>query len=309
MTHKEQDHRAIHYLFIINPAAGQPNRPTLADDLRAAVIDDPLLNTCTLAWTERPGHASLLAADFARQYGEQAMIVACGGDGTAHEVANGLIGTAAAMTILPLGTGNDFARTALSSERLDDLLPRLSAARIMPIDLLWVNGKTCLNITSFGFDTRVQRLMMQINRHFRFLGKLSYPLAIAAGLLGNKHFRMKRQLEGESEQPTDYILAALCNGRYYGGGFNPAPYAQLDDGQIELVWVDPLPLLKILKLIPLYKKGRHLADPAVHAVSIRSGSLSALPGQQLLGNIDGELFEAGQIDFHVLPAAIRFAFY
>ncbi len=298
-----------HYLFIVNPAAGQPNRQSLADDLRAAVADPELENVCTIAWTEKPGHASELAADFARQHGERAIIVACGGDGTAHEIANGLIGTDAAMTILPLGTGNDFARAALSSSKVDDLLPRLKSAQISPIDLLKVNGKTCLNITSFGFDTRVQRLMMQINLRFRFLGRLSYHLAIVAGLLGTKRFRMICQLEQSSETPTEYILAALCNGRYYGGGFNPAPQAELDDGQIEFVWVDPLNLFRILQLIPLYKKGRHLADPAVHHVSIRSGSLIALPGQQLLGNIDGELFETDRLDFQVLPKAVRFAFY
>ena len=78
---------------------------------------------------------------------------------------------------------------------------------------------------------------------------------------------------------------------------------------IEWVQVDPLSLPRVLGLIPKYKQGRHLGDPAVHSQKIRSGQLWARPGQVLLGNVDGELFEATDITFNVLPAAIRFAFF
>ena len=252
-----------------------------------------------------------MANDFGRRFGAQAIVVACGGDGTAHEVANGLLGTSAALAILPLGTGNDFARAFLSSQSIEQLLPRLLQPDIRPIDLIRVNDRICLNITSFGFDTRVQRLMMSINRKFRWLGTLSYPLAIVIGLLGSRRFSFKYNLEGsgEPEIQVDYILAALCNGRFYGGGFNPAPMAEIDDGRIELVLVDPLPLRRILALIPLYKKGQHLNDPAVHLLPVTSGHLAAPAGQLLLGNIDGELFEAARIDFEILPHAVHFAFY
>lgn len=316
-----RDEPGLNVLFIINPAAGRRTSPRLADQLheafRGPVAVDPAqpsdaslpTHTVSIAFTEKPGHAVELAADFARRFREEALIVACGGDGTAHEVANGVLGTPAAMTILPLGTGNDFARAALSSLDLATLLPRLQHAVVRPIDLLSVNGKICLNITSFGFDTRVQRLMMQINRRLHLLGRFAYPLAIVAGLLGNKRFQIRCQLEAGESEIRSYILAALCNGRYYGGGFNPAPAARLDDGLLDLILVDPLPLHRILKLIPLYKKGRHLADPAVHHDQVQKGVLAALPGQVLLGNIDGELFTTDQLTFTVLPRAIRFAFY
>ncbi len=301
----------FHFLFIINPVAGKRNTADLPARIKAAALIPGSQHTCEIVSTEKAGHASELASAFAHQYGEKAIVVACGGDGTAHEVANGLRGTPAAMTILPLGTGNDFARAVLSSQSIDLLLTRLTQLTIRPIDLIQVNERTCLNVTSFGFDTRVQRLMMMINRKFRWLGLVSYPIAIVIGLLGSRKFTMSYLLDGPGEHETqvDYILAALCNGRYYGGGFNPAPKAEVDDGRIDLILVDPLSLPRILGLIPRYKKGQHLDDPAVHMLPVTSGHLSAPAGAKLLGNVDGELFEAAEINFAILPQAVRFAFY
>lgn len=298
-----------HFLFLINPAAGQPKRAGLEEKLAAAVSYAGSPHTCEIRRTERAGHGAELAVAFALRHGIQAVVVACGGDGTAHEIAQALLGTDAALAILPLGTGNDFARAFLSSLDLDQLLGRMAQPEIRPIDLLEVNGRMCLNITSFGFDTRVQSLMMAINRRLRWQGRLSYPLAIVIGLLGHRTFSFGCALDGGPRQDVRYILAALCNGRFYGGGFNPAPRASVEDGMIEWVQVDPLSLPRVLGLIPKYKQGRHLGDPAVHSQKIRSGQLWARPGQVLLGNVDGELFEATDITFNVLPAAIRFAFF
>jgi YegS/Rv2252/BmrU family lipid kinase len=259
--------------------------------------------------TDRAGHGAELAAEFALHHGAQGIVVACGGDGTAHEIAQALLGTETALAILPLGTGNDFARAFLSSLNLDQLLSRIAQPQIRPIDLLEVNGRMSLNITSFGFDTRVQALMMAINRRLRWLRSMSYPLAIAISLFGNRTFTCSCALDGGLRQDVHYILAALCNGRYYGGGFNPAPQASVEDGTIEWVQIDPLSLPRILGLISKYKQGRHVGDPAVHSRSVKEGHLWAAPGQALLGNIDGELFEAAEIRFKVVPSAIRFAFF
>ncbi|NCC75027.1 MAG: diacylglycerol kinase family lipid kinase [Clostridia bacterium] len=298
-----------HYLFLINPAAGQPKRPDLEEKLAAAVTCAGSPHTCEIRRTDRAGHGAELAAAFAKRHGAQAIVVACGGDGTAHEIAQALLGTDAALAILPLGTGNDFARAFLSSLDVDQLLSRLTMPQIRPIDVLEVNGRMCLNITSFGFDTRVQSLMMAINRRLRWLGRLSYPLAIVIGLLGHRTFSFSCALDGGPRENVHYILAALCNGRFYGGGFNPAPGASVEDGKIEWVQVDPLSLPRILGLIPKYKQGRHLGDPAVHSRTISEGHVWAMPGQVLLGNVDGELFETTEITFKVWPAAIRFAFF
>ena len=303
------------FLFIINPQAGQRQAHRLPAKIQSAVAAAWPGSTCEIRLTDRAHHASELAATFAAANGSRALVVACGGDGTAHEVANALAGTQAAMTVLPVGSSNDFARTALSSMRIDTLLDRLASLRIQPIDLIRVNDRYCLNIASFGFDTVVLRRMRQISARFRFLGLFSYQIAIVLALFGNRQFAMRlgvaprQQTVEMPERPIDYIRAALCNGRFYGGGFNPAPTAQLDDGLLEFLTVDPMPLRRILGLIPVYKKGQHLADPAVHGQTVTEGYLIAPEGQQLLGNLDGELYETARIDFAVAPRALRFAFY
>lgn len=110
------------------------------------------------------------------------------------------------------------------------------------------------------------------------------------------------------EQDANYILAAICNGRYYGGGFNPAPQASQDDGLLDVCLVDSLPLMKILPLIPKYKKGTHIGHPAIHCWKATAGQIR-YTSERLLGNFDGEIFEADTLDFNVMPKALRFAFY
>ena len=305
-----------YFLFIINPKAGRRNSSDLAGRIRSVFPEQPENPVCAVITTDRPGHATELAAACARDFGPRAVVFACGGDGTAREVANGLVGTATAMGILPIGTANDFAHAALSSISLDYLLPRLPQPAIRPIDVIEADGRICLNIASLGFDTKVQLKASRINARCRWLGSLSYPLAIVLSLFGGREYPMHYKMQaidaaGELtviEADARFILAAICNGRYYGGGFNPAPQAKLDDGQLFFCLVDCLPLRRVLSLIPRYKKGTHLGDPAVHGWSIVSGQIRATEGL-LLGNYDGETFARQSVDFRVLPGALRFAFY
>jgi diacylglycerol kinase (ATP) len=305
-----------HFTFIVNPRAGRFHNDELIRRIEAIFLDEPHGHTAEVILTDRRYHASELAAKHAARHGANLIAVACGGDGTANEVVNGIFGTAAALAILPIGTANDFARAALSTTNLDQLLAKILQPDIRPIDVIQVDERICLNIASMGFDTKVQRTASAINAKVRWLGSLSYPLAIFSALFGGREYAMHYQLQTigpESKTATiegdaNFILAAICNGRYYGGGFNPAPNAILDDGRLDFCMVDSLPLRRILALIPLYKKGRHLSDPAVHCWQVTGGRIAA-PAGNLLGNLDGEDFEKPAIVFKVIPAGLRFAFY
>jgi YegS/Rv2252/BmrU family lipid kinase len=304
------------FLIIINPKAGRKDSSYLVDRIKAIFAGAPGQPVCDVVLTDRPGHATELSAHYARQYGGHAVVIACGGDGTAREVANGIARTPAAMAILPTGTANDFARAVYTTCQLGELLPRLPYPDIRPIDVIDVDGEICLNIASLGFDTKVQRKAQQINARCRYLGSFVYPLAIMLSLFGKREYPMRYELvavddEGRTETirgDARLILAAICNGRYYGGGFNPAPAAKPDDGLLNFCLVDSMPLLKMLAMIPRYKKGTHLGDPAVYSRIVRSGTIQATEGL-LLGNFDGESFTRGQITFQIQPRALRFAFY
>jgi diacylglycerol kinase (ATP) len=139
-------------------------------------------------------------------------------------------------------------------------------------------------------------------------------LSSLAGLLGRRSFRMRLEAEGllpdggtgMISEEFDYILMAICNAEYYGGGFHPVPGAVSTDGWLEICHVDTMGLPGILRLLPKYRKGTHLVHPAVHRLTVRKGTLTSLDGTlPLLGNMDGEVFTTDRMDFECLPAALR----
>ncbi len=304
------------YRFIINPRAGRRSRADLTGVIESVFSQSDRPIDCQILLTEQPGHATALAQSYAKTYGDRVLVVACGGDGTAREVASGLLGSQAAMTVLPIGTGNDFVKTVFSTQDINQLIPRLPQPDIRLIDTMDINGSVCVNITSLGFDTKVQRTAQRLNARFRQLGGMVYTLAIFPSLFGQRsypiHYELQVRQEDGSETmvsgSNDMILTAICNGQYYGGGFRPAPLAKVDDGLLTFSMIDALPLRKIFPLIPRYKKGTHLALPAVHAWETTSGTIWTTEGV-LLGNKDGDSFEDKRVSYRVVPKSLYFAFY
>ncbi len=304
-----------HFVFIVNPLAGLRQSQKMISQIEQTLQKYPQI-TFEIILTKNQGYANEAAAAAGRRYQERAVVFACGGDGTANEVVNGLYGTKAVMGILPIGTSNDFCKNALSTLKLDELIPKLPHPRIKPIDLLSFNNQVCINILSLGFDSVVQEHATKYYRKLRLPGSLLYAVSILSALFTQKSFLMRYELtiinqEGKEqtlEADSCFILAAVCNGQFYGGGFNPAPDARLDDGRLDICIVDALPLPKILTMIPKYKKGEHISSPAVKMFSAVSGRIKA-SASPLPGNADGELFREKEVSFKVLPQVLPFAFY
>ncbi|NLC83910.1 MAG: YegS/Rv2252/BmrU family lipid kinase [Ruminococcaceae bacterium] len=306
------------FLFLINPEAGKRTSRKLAREINASMAKTDTSYEYEIVMTEKSGHACELAHRFGQEHGENGVVYACGGDGTVNETVNGIFGTGAALGILPIGTANDFARHILPGLEPEDILSRLPFPELRPLDLIKVNEVICANITSFGLDSKVQRIANTLQRRLHIHSELLlYNLAILFGMAGGREYDLEYDMlttEIKDGQPVrvtgsiKMVLAAICNGRYYGGGYNPAPAASSSDGVLDIVLVDNLPLTRIVKLLPKYKAGTHVGDPAMHMFSATEGVFRS-HGGLLPGNYDGELFEAAEISFKVLPAAIRFAHY
>lgn len=305
-----------HYLFIINPHAGRKHIKNLAGIIDRAFLTHGMPDQYSIVMTDRGGHAIELAAAFADKYGDQGVAVACGGDGTINEVAQALYGSRTALAVLPIGTANDFVKTVYPGKSLEQILDGLFVPTIRPIDCFFVDERICINIMSLGFDTKVQKAAGRILSRHRWLGSASYPFAIVQSLFGTRDYDMHYKFtavddegqETEVEASSRYILAAVCNARYYGGGYNPAPAASIEDGLLDLCLVDSLNLIKILGLIGKYKKGQHLGHPAIHYYRVKSGEAKAEGKSLLLGNIDGEQFEKDRLGFEIRPSALDFVF-
>lgn len=301
------------YRFIINPTAGKHRSEELvrAIEARFAALGPDLLE---IHRTERPEHATEIARAIGERDGARAIVFACGGDGTVNEVVNGLVGTGAALGVLPCGTGNDFVRTVYAEKDPSAILAKLGSPTYRAIDAARFNDRLFVNVASLGFDTIVGLKAKAMVAKAPWIGGISYLFAAIAGLAGKHLFPMRLELmlqdaEGRTTEVVreeEFVLMALCNGSYYGGGFLPAPGASIEDGVLDFCVVKKLSIPRILALIPKYMKGKHVGHPAVATYKVSKGIIRKVD-EPLAVNCDGESSYEDRIGFEVLPGAIRLA--
>ena len=310
------------YIFIENPIAGNKDRQMLFKQVQSAfrMIDDEMI----IEETHYRGHAKEIAAQYAEKYGDECVIVSCGGDGTVHEIANGLAHTQTPLMILPFGTGNDFAKKIYKTKNIDaskvvkafGLHNGKIKYKIMPIDLIDYNGEKCINVMSYGLDTKVETIGRKIAGKIKFLGHQAYNIAIVPSVLQSMRYQINFELdcvdrEGNpykwSQAPSDYTLFAICNASYYGGGFCPAPNSRLDDGLLDFCKVDAINLMEVLPLIPKYSEGtaNEEATDKIHTGYLTGGRIWSTDGSALLGNCDGENFDYSEVVFKIEPKALK----
>lgn len=212
------------HIFIINPTAGKYDSRQriyeMADHLRSAHGLDV---QCIL--TKKQGHATEIAQKLC-QTGESLRFYACGGDGTVNEVANGIIGyDNAAMSVIPVGTGNDFLKNfGGDMDKFRDA-ENLWDGPQFPMDAIDVNGRVALTIACSGIDARVARDVHKYSESPILDGKSSYIASLLVNFLFKgigSHWTV--ELDGETIE-DDFSLVSVCNGRYYGGGFMPVAEA------------------------------------------------------------------------------------
>jgi diacylglycerol kinase (ATP) len=230
------------------------------------------------------------------------VVVAAGGDGTISQVMQGVLGSSSALGILPVGTGNDFART-LGLLSVEDAIAALGAGSRRRIDVgEWRQADRSghfLNVAGCGFDACVAE---RINTGFRRLrGQTAYLAAILQTLRAYECLRLEIEVDGERlGGPT--MLCAIANARSYGGGIKVAPTAELSDGLLDLVLVGEFGRLEFLRSFPLVLRGAHLKHPKVIHRTFKHMKLSSQPASPFL--VDGELLPPGDVEVEVVPAAL-----
>jgi YegS/Rv2252/BmrU family lipid kinase len=312
------------FVFIINPIAGNDNQQKIILRIKSTFrqLDDEMI----IEETNGPGDAKQFAIDYAKKYGDKCVIVCCGGDGTVHEIANGLAGTNTPMMILPLGTGNDFAKKIYGTKKInvENVIKSFGLYNgkikydVKPIDLIDYNGEKCINVMSFGMDTLVETIGRKIAGKAPFLGHQAYNIAVIPVVAKPLHYNISYDINfydketGKEfrvrEDNKDFTLFAICNASYYGGGFCPAPNSVLDDGVLDYTLVDGTSLAKALTLIPKYAAGTANEENGkgiLHCGYMKSGRIWMEDGSPLLGNCDGENFDYNSIDFKVDEKALK----
>jgi diacylglycerol kinase (ATP) len=287
-------------VVILNPAAGRyramRHQQTLESLLQQASRHTGM--TWRIVKTTHAGHATELA----RQAAEAGvrLVVAAGGDGTCGEVVNGIVGTPTRLGVLPLGTGNDFARCAGISENLQTAVENLFTGKPHRVDLGWVNGRYFINIAGCGFDAAVAE---RANRGFRFLsGTAAYIAAVALTIITFKPPQMRITMDDEEV----YLRALLCtvaNTQSYGGGMRIAPYAQVDDGLLDVCIAQVVSKLEFLRVFPRVFSGSHISHPRFLMRKAQSVQVESTPPAPVL--VDGDVMGTTPAEFRVYPAAIE----
>lgn len=294
------------YLFILSKlAAGGRNLPT-EEEIRKYVKSELDIEIVT---TEYKGHTTKIAREFAEK-NPGSVVVACGGDGTLREVAKGIYGTDAYFSILPCGSGNDFNRTVSNGHTWRELLKSIDELEATKIDLIDVNGEICLNVWNFGFDADLLIEAKKIQEKFPFLGESIYLLGALKSLFGKISSKLAYEIKlvnGEIKKGSGkYILGNIANGKYYGGGFNPAPFANIQDGILNFMIVDKMNVFELISMIGKYKKGGHIGIKKVYTEEVVSGKIKSLEGETT-GSYDGDPIKFSEVEFKVLKNALNFA--
>lgn len=291
-------------LFIINSKAGKTEFDIKKEDIEETFRKAGRLSEIEVVNTRYKNHTKYLIDAFDTLKYEEKIVIICGGDGSLNELVNVAYGKNMTLGLIPTGTGNDFAKNFdYESFTLNSLLN----FKTKKIDLIKVNDFYSINVTSLGFDTQVLKRAYDYLDKNPKLGKKAYGLAVLKSLnkINCENLELKLELVDGSnfEIKGNYLISALCNGGFYGSGFNPAPEAKIDDGVLNLLLADKIPFIRFIPLIKKYKEGRHKESKYINEILVKSGTIKSK--NKFIANADGEIFETDEIKFQVLPKALN----
>ena len=292
--------------LIVNPVSGSDAAPdylqTINERLREAIGDMDI--TMTVA----AGDASASAAQAARD-GYERLFVG-GGDGTLNEVINGVASVEGGLGqitfgLIPLGTGNDFAGALGIPEEVDAAISILLEDRTLEVDVGMLNDRHFVNVSAGGFIAEVSSA---VNPQLKTVaGKLAYLIGGAQVLMEYEHANLRlRVVENERvvEREMGMEMFAVCNSRLVGDGRLIAPHAVINDGLLDVCIVEAMPMLDFVNLLSSVSGGTHVEDPRVTYFHAREIDLHF--DRTIKVNTDGEVLEAADCSYRILPRAARF---
>ncbi len=307
----EQTKSARRLVYVLNPAAGKgkylPDARRAAEEAHADIVH----------LTERQGEC----IDFITNTyltDPDTHFVVYGGDGTAGEAATGIMragaGSRAILTVVPCGSGNDFARGMAQFPPPDGEDARL-------IDLISVNGRYVINVLNMGFDCDVVAESERLRRARQMPNSLSYIAGVAATLSKKEVFHASVHLSGVKAEGTDelcdeelegdFLLTAAANFPFYGGGFKAAPASDPSDGFMDVLLVKDISIPRFLSLVASYRKGTHVNvetgipyPPFRDILLYRKCRTMRLEGVKRIC-LDGEIIPATGVHADIVPKAIR----
>ena len=270
------------YVFIINPASGK----TDYDKIKENIIKTLENEEYEIYETKAPKEATEIASRFKNE--ENTVVYSVGGDGTLNEVVNGIAEGKCKLGIIPTGSGNDFYRTLKEAQTEN-----------VRLDLGKVNGRYFINIASVGMDAETCNNANKIKSKIKLHS--SYYLALIHTFLTFKSKSLKLKID-KNVYAGDYIIAAICNGKYYGGGFKIAPVASFDDNQFDISLVSKASKFKLIKILASLLKSEHEKYNEVRKYTGKNITITS--ENNLIVNIDGEITISKNIEIEMIEDAL-----
>jgi len=287
------------HLIIVNPQAmhGETARLTPVIEKLLGSIPHDMVETTS------PGHAVELAAN-ATGYD---VVVAVGGDGTVHEVLNGLMRhpaeTRPALGVLPTGSGNDTCRTLGIPFDVSEATLILATGEQVRFDVGECNGIYFNNSFAAGLDAKVTAKAVEYKVTKHRSGMWLYLSALLHVLVNDlAPFEISLGFDGETPSPATTLIIAVTNGPTYGGGFKITPDAVFDDGLFDICRIDNIPKAEAFMRLPFVVIGKHTKMKPVHMS--RGKRLTVVSQTPFEGQIDGEVMIESAYDIQIFPAAM-----
>lgn len=291
----------LRYLFILNPWAGRGTGAKVIQRVMQAATAQGLDYRVTL--TARPRHAMELAHEAADGYD---VVVAVGGDGTVHEVVNGLLAASSGevtrpLGIVPIGSGDDFANhLRLPAHSIEKCVARIAQGEPRRVDIGRVNGEYFANEVGLAFEAYVTAESRKVTAP---VGPLIYLIAIFRSLGSYSLPRLRLRWEG-GEVEREMLMVSVANGHRAGGGMLFAPDADARDGLFDVVMADAMGRGEILRLLPKVYQGKHISEEPVTVV--RTPWLTVDSNKPLPVQADGEILalDMRHLEFELLPLRV-----
>lgn len=253
----------------------------------------------TVLTSKKRGDLQSLAREAAASH---RVVVACGGDGTVREVASGLMNTGAALGVIPLGSGNDFAKMVKLPGDLEKALAILKKRRTVFIDVGRCNRHYFFNTLGIGFDGMTS---YHAGRLQQWRGAMRYILAALKTNLKMDPVEITAEFNSHRIDQKIMMLTA-ANGRVEGGSFVVAPEAEPDDGLLDIVMIDPISKWILPLLLPLFLTGRQSMLGSVH--TYRTDEIRISLERPMMIHADGEMLpldNAREIHIEIMPGAMQ----
>lgn len=298
------------YCFICNPMAGkEKNKEELVTRINSICTEKEVEYDILITSSVGDGR-ELVKKYYGENSDEEIAFFACGGDGTAGEVVNGIMSLPCrdkvSMGIIPVGTGNDFVRNFSGKENFLDISAQIDSMPVS-VDVLKCNDMYALNMINIGFDCEVVCKMSEIKRKPFIPSKFAYIAGLIITLIKKPGVKMNISVDGGESEEKKLLLTTFANGCFCGGGFHSNPNADITGGKIDYMFIKNVSRTKFLTLVGSYKKGTHICEKNAKIIDNGSSDTCKIIFDKTTNvSVDGEVIGFDSIDLSLEKAALNF---